>query len=250
MTTKVKCDTPSFDIIGAGHIRISGGTSLIKPHYFEKELVSLEFTNGKVISKEELITIKNKPYKINIIQQKTRKNVLFYDLKTCERTKSSMFVTPFLGGNKSLWFYNKALINTFLGIEGEFDDKIVLLYKRYSDPLFLKFIDVIQQFRSFFELRYLNKHHVLAIFNVPSKSQKNYNKFKNGEYSKLSKLYKLKILEYHKMEVEGAVGQILFKSPKRRRKIEKMVGMEIPDEAEVYSVPNLKEELFNINYYL
>ena len=57
----VKCDIPSFDIIGAGHIRISGGTNLIKPHYFENELVSLEFTNGKVISKGEHLTIKNTP---------------------------------------------------------------------------------------------------------------------------------------------------------------------------------------------
>ena len=52
------------------------------------------------------------------------------------------------------------------------------------------------------------------------------------------------------MEVEGVVGQILFKSPKRKKKIEKMVGMEIPDDAEVYSIPDLKTELFNINHYL
>lgn len=250
MTTKVKCDVPSFDVIGAGHIRISGGTSLIKPHYFEKELVSLEFTNGKVISKGEKIILKNKPYKINIIQKKTRKNLLFYDLKTCERTKSSMFIMPLLGGKRTLWFYDKALVNAFMGIENEFEDKIVLLYKIYQDPLFTKFLDIIQRFRSFYELRYLDNHHLLVIFNVPTKAQKNFDRFKNGKYSELSKLYKLKILEYHKMEVGGVVGQILFKSPNRKKKIEKMIGMEIPDDAEVYSIPNLKTELFNIKHYL
>ena len=52
------------------------------------------------------------------------------------------------------------------------------------------------------------------------------------------------------MSVEGIIGQILFKSKKRKRKLEKMIGMELPDGAEVYSVPNPKTELLNTNYYL
>ena len=78
----------------------------------------------------------------------------------------------------------------------------------------------------------------------------NFLKFKNGKYSELSQLYKLKVLAYHNMSVEGIIGQILFKSKKRKRKLEKMIGMELPDGAEVYSVPNPKTELLNTNYYL
>ena len=246
----VKCDIPSFDIIGAGHIRISGGTNLIKPHYFENELVSLEFTNGKVISKGEHLTIKNKPYKINLINRTKRKGILFYDLKTCNRNKSCLFVTPMLGGTKSLWFYNKSLINTFIGIKDELEDKIVLLYKTSKDPLFLKFIYTIQKFKAFEEIRDLDKDHLIIIFNIPKIHKKNFLKFKNGKYSQLSQLYKLKVLAYHNMSVEGIIGQILFKSKKRKRKLEKMIGMELPDGAEVYSVPNPKTELLNTNYYL
>jgi len=246
----VKCDIPSFNVVGAGHIRISGGTSLIKPHYFENELLSLEFTNGKVISKGENLIIKNKPYKINLIQKTKRKGILFYDLKTCNRNKACLFITPMLGGNKSLWFYTKSLINTFIGIKDDVEDKIILLYKTSRDPLFLKFLSTIQKFKAFEEVRDLDKDHLIVIFNVPKKHKKDFLKFKNGKYSEMSQLYKVKILEYHEMSAEGIIGQILFKSKKRKRKLEKMIGMELPDDAEVYSVPNPKTELLNTNYYL
>tara|TARA_A100000172_G_C3040230_1_gene110153 strand:- start:353 stop:1102 length:750 start_codon:yes stop_codon:yes gene_type:complete len=246
----VKCDIPSFNVVGAGHIRISGGTSLIKPHYFENELLSLEFTNGKVISKGENLIIKNKSYKINLIQKTKRKGILFYDLKTCNRNKACLFVTPMLGGNKSLWFYTQSLINTFIGIKDDVEDKIILLYKTSRDPLFLKFLNTIQKFKAFEEVRDLDKDHLIVIFNVPKKHKKDFLKFKNGKYSEMSQLYKVKILEYHEMSVEGIIGQILFKSKKRKRKLEKMIGMELPDDAEVYSIPNPKTELLNTNYYL
>jgi len=109
--TKVKCDIPTFTPISAGVIRISGGTKSIIPHYYEDDLVSLEFNDGKVISKGEHVTVKSKTYKINIIKKQIKKRVLYYDLKTAEKTKSSIFITPMLGGEKTLWFYNQLLIN-------------------------------------------------------------------------------------------------------------------------------------------
>ena len=75
---KVKCDIPQFTPINSLFIRISGGTSSIKPHYYEDELVSLEI-NNKIISQGEILTIKNKPYKINIIEKKVRKNITYYN---------------------------------------------------------------------------------------------------------------------------------------------------------------------------
>ena len=247
---KVRCSTPFLDPVGASVVRISGGTSFIKPHYYEDKIVSLEFPDGSVISRGEKIVVKRIPYKINIIQKKIRKNILFYNLKTAEKTKSSIFITPMLGGEKKLWFYNQLLINTFIGIKGELENKIVLLYKWSGDILFHKFQEAVKKFKTFYEMRNIDENHVLIIFNVPKKQKRNFELFKEGKYSKFNKTYKLKILDYHKMNVDNVIGQILFKTVGRKRVLENKIGMSLPDDAELYSIPEKHVEHFDINYYL
>ena len=248
--TKVKCDIPQFTPLGASLIRISGGTSFIKPHYYNDKIVSLEFSDGKVISKGETIFIKKISYKINIIEKKKKKNVLYYNLKTANKTKSSVFITPMLGGKKKLWFYNQYHINTFIGIKNELEDKIILLYKNPNDPLFIKFKNVISQFRNHIETRNLDPEHILFIFEVPKIHKKTFKLFKEGKYSEFNKTYKLKALEYHGMNVDNMIGQILFKTLGRKRQLENKIGMYLPDDAELYSIPEKHEEHFDINYYL
>jgi len=247
---KIKCEMPILSPIGSSIVRISGGTSLIKPHYYEDKIVSLEFLDGSVLSRGEKITIKRNSYKVNIIQKKIRKNILFYDLKVAEKTKSSIFITPMLGGEKKLWFYNQLLINTFIGIKGELEDKIVLLYRWSGDILFDKFQKTVRKFKSFYDMRNIDENHVLIIFDVPKKQKRNFELFKEGKYSKFNRNYKLKILEYHKMNVDNVIGQILFKTIGRKRALENKIGMDLPDDAELYSIPEKHVEHFDITYYL
>ena len=54
--------------------------------------------------------IDKKPYKINIIEKTIEKHKLFYNLKTAERNKSSIFILPMLGGNRHLFLYKYTLI--------------------------------------------------------------------------------------------------------------------------------------------
>ena len=247
---KIKCEIPILNPMGPSLIRISGGTDSIKPHYYEDDIVSLEFLDGSVLSRGEKIVVKRIPYKINIIQKKIRKNILFYNLKTAEKTKSSIFITPMLGGEKKLWFYNQLLINTFIGIKGELENKIVLLYKWSGDILFDKFQKAVRKFKSFFEIRNIDESHVLIIFNIPKRQERNFKLFKEGKYSEFNKNYKLKILDYHKMNVDNVIGQILFRTIGRKRILENKIGMSLPDDAELYSIPEKHVEHFDINYYL
>ena len=246
---KVKCDIPQFTPINSLFIRISGGTSSIKPHYYEDELVSLEI-NNKIISQREILTIKNKPYKINIIEKKVRKNITYYNLKIAKRNKSSIFILPMLGGTKRLWFYNQLFINAFIGIKNKIENKIILLYRKSNDILFKKFKNALKQFRSFRSMEDVDDNYILFIFDIPTHHIKNFKLFKEGKYSKLNRTYKLKILDYHGLNVDNAIGQILFKTSKRKRHLEKKIGMYLPDDAELYSIPEKHEEHFNINYYL
>lgn len=248
--TKVKCDIPKISVLGSTALRISGGISSIKSHYYDKKLVSLEFKDGNVISLGEKFKIGKKEYKINIIEKKKIKNIYYYNLKTASKTKSSLFVAPMLGGEKKLWFYNQLMINTFIGIKDELEDKIVLLYKNSNDPLFIKFKNAIQKFKNFYEIRDIDPYHILIIFDVPKIHRKNFKLFKKGKYSEFGKTFKLKILEYHKMNVDNVIGQILFRTVARKRALERKIGMYLSDDAELYSIPEKHEEHFNINYYL
>jgi len=246
---KVKCDISSFTPISPTTVRISGGTNNIRPYYDGRDIVSLEFPDEKVISVGEILPVKGKDYKINIIKKSTRRKVIYYDLKIAEKTKSSIFVTPMLGGTRKLWMYDQLLINAFIGIQGYNSKHIVLLYRQSEDPLFIKFLQTIQKFKSFKDLEFTGTY-VVVEFNVPKGHQVNFRKFMHGEYSKLDTEFKMKILDYHSMDIDNIIGQILFKTGERKKKLEDRLGVHLSPDAELYSIPELKKETLNLNYYL
>ena len=52
------------------------------------------------------------------------------------------------------------------------------------------------------------------------------------------------------MNVDNVIGQILFRTIGRKRILENKIGMSLPDDAELYSIPEKHVEHFDINYYL
>ena len=92
--------------------------------------------------------------------------------------------------------------------------------------------------------------YVLYLFDVPSGQKQNYKKFINGKYSELSTKYKTQLLKFHGMNIDSQIGQILFKSEKRKHRLETMLGCILDDEAELYSIIDPKKELFNPKNYL
>ena len=45
------------------------------------------------------------------------------------------------------------------------------------------------------------------------------------------------------------MGQILFKSHERKKLLEKRLDAILPEDSELYSIMNKKDETFNENYY-
>ena len=52
------------------------------------------------------------------------------------------------------------------------------------------------------------------------------------------------------MNIDGQIGQILFKSEKRKLRLETKLGCQLDDDAELYSIIDPKFETFNPNYYI
>ena len=63
-------------------------------------------------------------------------------------------------------------------------------------------------------------------------------------------VYKLKILDFHDMDIDQALGQILFKSEERRLTLEAKLDAEIDQQSELLSVLDMEKETLNLKYYL
>jgi len=244
----IKCTELTYSAVNALTFRISGGTKCLIPHKINNVITSLEGPDDLNIKLGISLKINKFRYKINIIEQVIKNKIIYYNLSTAKRNKSSTFILPMLGGERRLFFWNRLFMNAFVGIEDK-RDCIVLLYKFSADPLFLKFEKAIKTFKSFSEKVDIDPYHVLFIFDIPKNHVKNYNKLKKGKYSEMTEEYKLHLLDFHNLGISGQIGQVLWKSSKRRRAMEKILESPINTESELLTPIDFDKEIYNLETY-
>jgi hypothetical protein len=244
----VKCDELIYTPIDALSFRITGGTRALKPTKKNGIIQSLEDPSGILFPLGITVEIKKRKYKVNIIEEVRTKTQKYYIISIAKRTKSSIFVLPMLGGSRHLYLWDKLLLNCFIATE---EDKncIALLYRWSSDPLFLKFEKALSKFKSFKRRYDPTPNCVMFVFNVPKAQQRNYNKFVRGQYSKLSAKYKLHLLDFHNKEIEDTIGQVLFKTDKRRESLERKLASILPEDSELLSIIDIKAETYKPEIY-
>jgi len=245
----IKCKEVIFNPKAPLYFIISGGTHSINPQYNNDEIVSLAMPDNYFITLGDTIRIKDEPYKINIISKVLDGSAITYQLKTAERTKSSIFILPMLSGSRHLFLYDSHLINAFIGYK-DIKDHIILLYRWSEDPLFAKFDLALKKFPTFVKSFAADPQHSVYIFSIPDAHLEHFKLFKKGKYSKLEDEFKLKILDFHNMSVDSALSKILFKANDRKEELEKKLDAELPEDSELLSIINLETEVLDLNYYL
>jgi hypothetical protein len=243
----VKCKELVYTPLNAITFRITGGTKSLIPHELNGVIHALEGPDGIILSVDNTTEIKKIKYKVNFIERTIVGKTIYYDVHMAKRTKSSIFIMPMLGGNKKLFFWDRLFVNAFIETPEE-KDCIALLYRWSSDPLFIKFEKALSKFRSFRKKYDPNPYYVLFVFDIPKRYKRNYKLFKEGKYSKFSKTYKIEILDFHDLEIDNEVGQILFQSPKRKKIMEDKLGTILEDDSELLSIIN-EEETFDLTKY-
>jgi len=244
----VKCKELIYTPINAISFRISGGTHLLTPNIEKKIIKSLESPDGPIFTLGTTVEIKNRKYKVNIIKELIINNRKQYTISIAKRTKSSMFIMPMLGGHRELFFWNKLFVNCFIATEKD-EDCIALLYRWSSDPLYVKFEKALSKFRTFKRRYDPNSNYVMFVFDIPKKHVRNYKKFIKGQYSRFSQNYKLDVLDFHDKDFNDDLGQILFKSEKRRLSMEHKLDVKLPKHSELLSIININEETYNPTIY-
>jgi len=150
-----------------------------------------------------------------------------------------------MGGNKKLFFYNK-LKNCYLSSDYKY---IILIYTNYRTSLFSKFIGALRALRTFENEIQISKGQTAYIFKVLKEYKDECKKFLEGRYSEFDSIYKLQILDFHDKDIEDSLGQILYRSPSRRKQIEITLNAELPERSELYSIPTKENEIINIKNF-
>jgi hypothetical protein len=244
----VKCEKLIYTLIDALSFKVTGGTHTLTPNREKNIIQSLDGPDGIMFPLGLTVEIKRRKYKINIIEEFQTNTGKYYVMSIAKRTKSSTFLLPMLGGHRDLYFWNKLFLNCFIATE-EDSDCIALLYRWSSDPLYVKFEKALSKFKAFKRRYDPTPNCVMFVFNVPKKYARNYKKFIKGQYSKFSQTYKFTILEFHEKDLGDPVGQVLFRSKKRKKSLERKLGTILPDDSELLSIIDVEKETYNPEIY-
>lgn len=246
----VECDNLVYKPLNALTFRITGNVNCLKPIKKDNEIIALEGPDNLNIQLGFTVPIKKIKYKINIIEPIIGDDArtIAYDVSIAKRTKATTFVMPMLPGNKKLYFWNTFFVNCFIGTP-EDSNCIALLYRWSSDTRYIKFEKIMKSVE-FFKRRYdPSPNYVMFVFNIPKGYKREYRAFMLGKYSKFNRDYKLDILDFHHADIEDEMGQIIFKSDKRRKLLEKRLNAPLPEESELLSIINVEKETYDPEIY-
>ena len=186
-------------------------------------------------------------FKVNQILEKPATPFPSYELRIAVRTKASIYILPMFPGLKSAYFFDKFLMNCFIGTP-EKENVIALLYRFSGIRSFIEFEQALKNLHNFVEYED-NDSTVLYVFNIPDRYVEDFACFKAGRYSKMSEAYKKRILEFHNMDKASSYGQILYKNPVRRKLVEDKIGLSLLDHEELQSSPDLFSEIYDPELY-
>jgi hypothetical protein len=218
----------------------------------ESNLVGINYDDEFSIKVGETVPIKKHRYKIQKITKMTTvkgKHVKGYHLHAAQLSKSSMFMFPFLGYNRSHFRWNSDFMNCFISREGEDLEKgevnyIYLWYKYVPSIQMEEFEEQLKSNENFVDFEDVDKYHVLYKFSIPDKYKEDCRKIIKGKYSYITEIAKERILDFHFSSKKRPLGKILYRSSERRKKMEKELGIIIPPDVDLHDPFYMEEETF------
>lgn len=211
------------------------------------KITSLCDINGEVIIEQgKNVLHKKYKHKVNIIER-VDNHLHTYDLKTADLNSSSIFIPPLLWSKRNEMFWDSLFVNAFIGTD-KYAQCIALLYKFSGTKKFSEFESLFMASPYYVETVEVDHYHTLYVMTVPAHAKEAYDKYVAGKYSEIPLPWKERILDFHGYTKKGTTGQVLFKSKKLKRQIEKALDVDLQD-MELRSIPDLRIEKFNLEYY-
>lgn len=195
------------------------------------------------------------PFKVNYIEKLGENK---YSLLATRLTKATRWIMPMLRVKNETYTsmrYYSHLVNCYVGTESEGYMPYIYLVYRFSGSMeFREFENSLRTHELFDSMVDIDKHHIMYIFEMTEQQKEIFNLFKLGKYSKFPEDYKKRILNFvinpadspteADREVTVTYGA-LYKTGLQRQRIEAQIGTDLPKDAEYFSIPIEKEEVFN-----
>ena len=128
----------------------------------------------------------------------------------------------------------------------EFDSHILVLFQ--SEFLY-KNKDVIAGHGLFVESYIGEGNKEIFVFKVPQAHKDNFQKYKDGMYSRLTGAYKVELLTFHNVAKNSSVFHVLTRNKALRNTLQKELNVNIKEDQELSSKPDLYFEYFSISHF-
>lgn len=199
-------------------------------------------------------------YTVKIIEQLDPRK---FSIVTDNETKASLFLLPLLSlPHPDLITKTDSAINTFTRdalltndyflLDSYFINcflssdlkKLELVYRYSESPYYQKFEENVRAHRLFVSNKDITHYTTRFTFNIDEELLPIVDLFIKGKYSFFPENYKKVILLFFNFNRYSVVSQILYKSDKRRKQLELDFGVPIPTTIDLYSIPDLTEEVY------
>jgi hypothetical protein len=183
----------------------------------------------------------NSQYEVKFmaVQEGDKSVVLFTSFPT--RTKT--FLLPLLNKTKTQLRYDTYFVNAYIDEEGE---HISLKYRFTGTPLYKEWEQLMMTDPLFISHKDYDPYHVMYTFRIPKEFHADVQAFMEGKYSLFSNPLKQRIKKFYGDTDEAATMKIVQKDEGLKKSMEAHLGVELPDDAELASIPDLKTEIYNI----
>ena len=166
--------------------------------------------------------------------------------KNKKYNKSTIFIRPLLGLPNSI--YKNNYKNTFITIEP--DMKIHLAFERIPDDKLtneqIECFKLLESLNSF-QRQDISDDQVIYTFSPDPDTQYDVTTFLNGKYSKMSEGAKtMIIMSQYNLNNVPVLANILWPNAEARKIISDKLGETLAEDAEVFSSPELEEELLKV----
>lgn len=173
------------------------------------------------------------------------------EIITAKRTKSSFMMMPLISDAKCpspVFGWGTFFVNAYIGcnIYPHNGDRLFVLYRSVNTDSYRELEQYLTSRPNFVELIDVDWYHTCFVFSF------NYtplivDNFIIGKYSQFPNGHKKRILTFNCQDINSELADVLYRRESRRLFMQKEYKCKIALGAELYSVPDLENEILKIN---
>lgn len=219
-----------------------------------EKIIKLKHADGISVEEENTITLKGVKYKVQGIMREGEligPNTVYKIHTVLPRVnKTSQLLFPFLGYDREYFKWSSYFLGAFVGTEeyGDYGNSLYLYYRFNGTTEYMAFESFLESHPCYTQHWDTDDYHVLYEYSIPEGYIGDFNLILQGKYSEISPKAKNRILTFHRSNEQRPIGQILSRSTKRRKKLERDLGVEIDPSYELWDPFDPDEEIF-LNRY-